>query len=351
MDMHEILKQALKELEPTASAEDVAAYIAACVAKQDAIDGAAAAEEKEAEKAREEAEELAAPDAPLPVEDKPIEEPPPAPAMSQVAPAAVVATESVTEGANGPGADLDAGAADAGEAQLAAKLAEFGTDIAGLLAAMTASPDAFRALLAPSGPGGTEVSEGQAEGTAPLFDSVPEAFMSRLAAAEEVIKTLSAKLAAEVEVKAQTEAEIKAAEEAAAKAATEAKRTALTSRVTDLVRCARLVPTGSTEATIANWVELGMTQPEKFEDYISTLPAGVPTEAITANAAASTASPGKDTRHSDDAEADDSPAFVNAFRQYREIVGEAEARKLARDTVRRVRGLGTSTTDKLTGAA
>lgn len=372
IDIHAVLKQAIKDLPADASPADVASYIDAECQKQAAIEGAAAKEEKAAEKEVDAALEDAPKDV-LPIDDKgadkpgdplPKDEPPPA--MSQVAPAAVVAAPSGTEGANGPGADLDAGAADAGLAQLEALLAEKGSSLPALLDALKSG--ALDGVLAGGGmqsdAGGMNVNEGQMEGTQPLSALKTEVarlsadvarLSTDLAAKDTVIATLSARAAGAEKVAEKTEAEKKAEAEAAAEKTKQERRTALSATIADHIRCARLIPAQgrSVEQTIETWTELGMSQsPEKFDLYLSTaLGPGVPTEAITTQAALSAASPGKDSRAGSDAD-EETPEFKAAFKSYRAQFGEEDARKHALASVKRARnGAASTPTTKITGTA
>lgn len=357
MDMHEILKMALKELEPTASAADVAAYIQACADKQAAIDGAAAAEEKKTEKDAKKAEAEMADAVPPPV--VPEEEIVDPAAMSQVAPAGVVAHADGTEGANGPGASLDAQTPEqAGMAQLESLLSAQGASLATLIAAIQAKPDALKALLSdtPASGGqadGIPVSDAQMEGNRPLSAKPGEtiALKAQVDAAQDTIRTLSARVT-EYETKEKAHAEeVRAAEARGVAQAEAAKKLALGERVKGLITSARLVPArGRTvEQTIETWTALGMTTPEVFESMVADLPEGVPLSAITAKdgPAFRTSAAGDDG----DKDSEDGDTFRLCVKQWEPIVGRKAAEAKARETVSRLRTGGKTTTDKLTGTA
>lgn len=358
MDMHEILKMALKELEATASAADVAAYIQACADKQAAIDGAAAAEEKKAEKDAAKDDKAAA--AVPPEEVVPPEEIVDPAAMSQVAPAGVVTPPGGdTQGANGPGASLDAQTPEqAGMAQLEALLTAQGASLATLIAAIQAKPDALKALLSdtPASGGqadGIPVSDAQMEGNRPLSAKPSEtiALKAQVDAAQDTIRTLSARVT-EYETKEKAHAEeVKAAEARGVAQAEAAKKLALGERVKGLITSARLVPArGRTvEQTIETWTSLGMTAPEAFEGLVADLPEGVPLSAITAKdgPAFRTSAAGDDG----DKDSEDGDTFRLCVKQWEPIVGRKAAEAKARESVARLRTGGKTTTDKLTGTA
>lgn len=340
MDMHEILKMALKELEANASPDDVAAYIKACVDKQAAIEGAAAAEEKKAEK---EAEALADPAAELPPEVK-IEEQPPA-AMS-AAPAAEMAA---------PAAMAETTPEAAGTSQLDTVLADMGTTLAALLARIAEDPTGFKAWLGATAgttdaaPASTNVPlTAEYEGTAEY-----KAMAAERDALKDQVATLTAKVTEFAASAASAKVTDEEAQAKALKAAEDAKRKALSDRVRNVISLGKLVPARgrTTDEVVATWTELGMTNPDAFTAGMETFEAntGVPTQRINATGDARTLSASAPGQDGDDAHL--GPEFELARVQYLAAgYSDKDAKTAARATALKVTGNGTPTT-KITGAA